>query len=126
MDKGAKLPWAADVDPRDYASALDFLSLYWLPDRAREAVAALREAPMVEYLPGDVLRAAAVAEPGLTPLPLDDPGVKRELVRALEQGQISPILCINLDRGMVIADGHHRASLAYALAPFRKIPMRLA
>lgn len=125
-DKGFTLPWADEVDPNDYQHAFDYLSLHWLPERAKQAIAALDQAEIVHYLPGDILRAAVSPAGGQTdPLPLHDPGVRRELVRAINQGNIGPILCVNLTEGIVIADGRHRASLAYQLAPARKMPLCL-
>jgi hypothetical protein len=124
--KGVKLPWADQVDPEDFQHAFDYLSLHWLPDRAREAVTALSEAKLQRYLPGDILR-TAISPAGMAtdPLPLEDPGVRRELIYALQRGKIAPILCVNLTEGIVIADGRHRTSLAYRLAPFRKMPVAL-
>lgn len=120
MTKIAKLPWSDDVDDDHYSSAYDFLSLYWLPAQAGPAVKQLRSAELVKFHPGDLLRAAE-----LPPLPLTDEGVHRELVKAIRASGITPILCINLPERIVIADGYHRTSLAYALAPFEKIPLKL-
>ena len=119
--KGPKLPWAKDVDDDHYSSAYDYLSLHWLPQQAGPAVQALRDADLQHYQPGDLLRAA-----GLEPKPLNDALVRRELIRAIRDGQLQPILCINLPQGIVIADGLHRTSLAYALAPWHKMPLKLA
>jgi hypothetical protein len=126
--KGPTLPWADEVDPDDYQHAFDYLSLHWLPDRAQAAVTALADAPLVRYLPGDILRTSLSPKGAedVAPLALDDPGVRRELVYALNKGEISPILCVNLTEGIVIADGRHRSWLAYHLAPFRKMPLKLA
>lgn len=119
--KGDPLPWADDVDDDHYGSAYDYLSLHWLPKQAGPAVEALRKASLVKFQPGDILRAA-----GLPALPLDDTQVRRELLRALNDGKIQPILCVNLEHGLVIADGYHRVSFAYHLSPFRKMPLKLA
>lgn len=119
--KGLKLPWADDVDEAHFDAAYDYLSLHWLPAQAGKAVKALRAADLVHFAPGDLLRAAA-----LPPLPLDDTAVRRELVKAIDDGQLQPLLCINLPEGIVIADGYHRCSLAYALAPFHKASLKLA
>jgi hypothetical protein len=121
IPKIPKLPWDDTVDDGHYSDAYDFLSLYWLPAQAGPAVAALRDADIVHFHPGDLLRAAE-----LPPLPLSDEGVHRELVKAIRASEITPILCVNLPERIVIADGYHRVSLAYALAPFEKIPLKLA
>lgn len=119
--KGPKLPWGDKIDDDHYDDAYDYLSLHWLPAQAGPAVNALRAASLVHFYPGDLLRAAK-----LEPLGLDDTGVRRELTKALSDGEIEPLLCINLKHGIVIADGFHRASLAYHLAPFHKVPLKLA
>lgn len=116
-----KLPWADTVDDDHYDDAYDFLSLYWLPAKAGPAVAALRDAEIVKHPPGDVLRAA-----GLEPLPLDDAGVRREIRKAIDAGAFQPALCINLPAGVVVADGLHRLSAAYALAPHDPAHLKLA
>lgn len=121
MKKFPPLPWGDDVDDEHFDAAFDYLSLHWLPAQAGPAVKALRKADFVRFQPGDVLRAAK-----LPALALEDTQVRRELSRALADGKITPILCVNLPEGLVIADGYHRASFAYHLAPFDKMPLKLA
>ena len=118
--KGPKLPWGKDVDENHYAAALDFLSLQWVPERAEPVVDRLREAPFVKKLPGDLLRAA-----NLKPLPLTDNGVLQELRKAIIDAEFVPLLVVNLPDGVILADGYHRASAAYHLAPFHKVPVQI-
>lgn len=121
MSKQPKLKWLDQPDPRTFDDAYDFLSLHWLPAQAGRAVEALRAAEIVKYRPGDVLRAGC-----LLPLPLNDPQVEREVAKAIGQGGVSPPLCIQLPQGLVVADGYHRLSAAYHLAPQEKAPVKLA
>jgi hypothetical protein len=115
-----KLPWADDVDDDHYSDAYDYLSLHWLPAQAGPAVQALREAPVVKYHPGDLLRAA-----NLQPVGLDDAGVRREIAKAIADGHFQPALVVNLQHGVVVADGLHRLSAALHLAPFQKARIKL-
>lgn len=116
-----KLPWADKVDDDHFSDAYDYLSLHWLPAQAGPAVEALRNAPIEKFHPGDLLRAA-----DLDPLPLNDAQVRREIARAIADGHFQPVLVINLKHGIVIADGYHRLSAAYAMAPLDKAHVKLA
>jgi len=69
----------------------------------------------------DILRACR-----REPLPLNDPGVLRDLVKLASGEKLSPVLVMSFDEGADIADGYHRVSLAYALDPFAAIQLRIA
>lgn len=116
-----KLPWLDEADDDHFDDAYDYLSLHWLPRQAGPAVEALRHAGVVKYHPGDLLRAA-----GLDPLRLDDPLVRREVAKAIADRGFQPVLVVNLPEGVVIADGLHRLSAAYALDPRGKAHVKLA
>lgn len=118
--KGPKLPWGDDVDDDHYEDALDYLSLLWTPERAEPVVDRLRDASLVKEAPSDLLRAA-----GLPPLPPDNLGVVQEMRKALIDAEITPLLVVNLPHGIIIADGYHRTSMAYHLAPFHKVPLKI-
>ncbi len=68
----------------------------------------------------DILRAA-----GLTPAPLDDPGVMKDLIKAIEGKPLSPVLVLSGRKGSDIADGFHRVSLVYRLDPYSVVPLKL-
>ena len=68
----------------------------------------------------DILRSS-----GLTPAPLDDPGVMKDLVKVIEGTALSPILMLKGKRNAEIADGFHRVSLVYQLDPYADIPLKL-
>ena len=63
---------------------------------------------------------------GHEPLPLNDPGVLKDLVKVASGGKLSPVLVVSRDDGAEIADGYHRVSLTYALDPFAAVPVRIA
>lgn len=118
---GHTLAWASQPDGSDYTAGYDLLALLWDSRRAEQAIAQLRDAPVTSHAAADIAQAA-----GFTPLPLHDPGVLRELRKLASGRPRHPILCIRAADGIVIADGHHRLSLAYQLAPFAPVPVKLA
>lgn len=117
---GPKLPWADDIDDKHYDNADDFLSLQWTPERAAPVIDRLRDQGFSKNRPGDLLRAA-----GLEALSLDDNGVVQELRKALIDGELMPLLVVNLPKGIIIADGYHRCCAAYRVAPFHKVPLKI-
>lgn len=119
--KGPKLPWASTPQERHFDDAYDYLSLFWNPKAAQAALANLRNATAIGYHPGDLLRAA-----GVHPLPLDNPGVVREILRMVEDQMVAPVLAVKTVTGVVIADGCHRTSMAYRLSPFHNAMVVLA
>jgi len=110
------LRWRKDVAEHDYAAASSYLSIRFGEKRAGEVAAALRKLPVITRRANDIMRAT-----GRDPLPLNDPGVLRDLQKVLSGVKLSPILVAEGD----IADGYHRLSLAYALDPYATVPLKL-
>ena len=104
----------------DYAAAEAYLSLKLDHDAVDKAVGRLRKAKLTTRRANDILRAA-----GLTSAPLDDPGVMKDLIRAVEGEPLSPVLVLCGKKGSDIADGYHRVSLAYRLDPYAEVPLKL-
>lgn len=115
------LRWLDDVAEHDFAAAGAYLSLRLDRAQVDHLEKALRAAKVTERRANDILRACR-----LDPLPLDDPGVKRDLLKAVSGEKLSPILVVTFREGADIADGYHRASLAYHLNPFGDVPLRIA
>jgi hypothetical protein len=113
--------WLNDVAEHDFAAAEAYLSLRLEPALVTRLVKDLRAATVTTRRANDILRAC-----DREPLPLDDPGVLRDLFKAVSGEKLSPILVVTLDQGADIADGYHRASLAYHLDPFGVVPLRIA
>jgi hypothetical protein len=113
--------WKKDVVAHDFDAAEAFLSIRLNPKRAKELVKRLKDAPLTTRRANDILRASR-----LQPLPLNDPGVLRDLVHVVAGEKLSPVLVVSLDDGAEIADGYHRVSLTYALDPFGVVPVRIA
>jgi len=116
-----RIKWRDDVAPHDYAAAEAYLSLKLDSDATSKAVKRLRKAPITRRRANDILRAA-----GLTPAPLDDPGVMKDLIKVIEGTRLSPVLVICEGASADIADGYHRVSLVYRIDPYDEIPMKLA
>jgi hypothetical protein len=123
QDKNATpgLRWLDDVAEHDFAAAEAYLSLRLDRAQVDHLDKSLRAAKVTERRANDILRACR-----LDPLPLDDPGVKRDLLKAVSGEKLSPILVVTFREGADIADGYHRASLAYHLNPFGDVPLRIA
>ena len=114
------LQWLDDVAGHDFDAALAYLSLKLDEKQAVAAVGRLRKAKVTRRRANDILRAC-----GLVALPLDDPGVRRDLLNAVSGKRLSPVLVISTGDGGDIADGYHRVSLAYHLDPFGDVPLRI-
>ena len=115
------IKWASEVAHHDYAAAEAYLSLRLGEDAVARAVQRLRKAELTTRRANDILRAA-----GLTAAPLDDPGVMKDLIKAIEGKELSPVLVLSAKKRADIADGFHRVSLVYRLDPYTEIPLKLA
>jgi hypothetical protein len=114
------LQWLDDVAAHDFDAASAYLSLKLDEKQAAAAVGRLRKAEITRRRANDILRACS-----LVALPLDDPGVRRDLLNAVSGKRLSPVLVVSTGDGGDIADGYHRVSLAYHLDPFGDVPLRI-
>jgi hypothetical protein len=114
------IKWRQAVAEHDYAAATAYLSLKLGDDDVEKAVRRLRDAKLTSRRANDILRAA-----GLSPAPLDDPGVMKDLIKAVEGEELSPVLVLSGKRGSDIADGFHRVSLVYRLDPYAVVPLKI-
>ena len=121
IESAVKIKWADHVADHDYAAAEAYLSLKLDADAVAKAVQRLRKAPLTTRRANDILRAA-----GLTAAPLDDPGVIKDLIKAIEGERLSPVLVLSHKKGPDIADGFHRVSLVYRIDPYGQVPLKLA
>ncbi len=112
--------WLDDVADHDFDAAMAYLSLKLDEKQASAAVGRLRKAEITSRRANDILRACS-----LVALPLDDPGVRRDLLNAVSGKRLSPVLVVSTEDGGDIADGYHRVSLAYHLDPFGDVPLRI-
>ena len=114
------LHWLDDVAAHDFDAALAYLSLKFDEKQATAAVGRLRKAVVTRRRANDIFRAC-----NLVALPLDDAGVRRDLLNAVSGKRLSPVLVVSTGDGGDIADGYHRVSLAYHLDPFGDVPLRI-
>lgn len=116
------IKWLADVADHDFEAAFNYLSIKYDDATAKKLVKKLKDTKVITRRSNDILRAC-----GLTPLPLSDPGVRRDMDKVFAGKKLSPVLVEKLPAaGADIADGYHRVSLAYDLDPYAEIPLRLA
>ena len=120
VDTSLGLRWLDDVAADDFDAASAYLSLKFDAKQAAAAVGRLRKAEVTRRRANDILRACS-----LVALPLDDPGVRRDLLNAVSGKRLSPVLVVSTGDGGDIADGYHRVSLAYHLDPFGDVPLRI-
>jgi hypothetical protein len=120
IESAVRIKWAADVADHDYAAAEAYLSLKLSGKKVSEAVHRLRKSTLTARRANDILRAA-----GLTAAPLDDPGVMKDLIKAIQGEPLSPVLVLSGKKGADIADGFHRVSLVYRLDPYGEVPLKL-
>lgn len=120
VESAVRIKWADHVADHDYSAAEAYLSLKLDQEAVAKAVKRLRKAPLTTRRANDILRAA-----GLVPAPLDDPGVMKDLIKAIEGRQLSPVLVISSKKSADIADGFHRVSLVYRIDPYAEIPLKL-
>jgi hypothetical protein len=114
------IPWLKDVVDHDYEAAYNYLTLKFDEKSAGEKVDRMKKGELTLRRANDILRAT-----GLLPLPLTDPGVRRDLLKVLSGEKLSPVLVCDQKPGADIADGYHRVSLAYNIDPFMSVPLRL-
>ncbi len=119
-DDSLGLRWLDDVAAHDFDAARAYLSLKFDEKQAATAIGRLRKAVVTRRRANDILRACS-----LVALPLDDPGVRRDLLNAVSGKRLSPVLVVAAGQGGDIADGYHRVSLAYHLDPFGDVPLRI-
>ena len=120
-DGRVPIKWEDDVAEHDYAAAHAYLSLKLTPGGTDKVVARMRKAKLTTRRANDILRAS-----GLTPAPLDDPGVVKDLIKVIEGTALSPVLVVGGADGTDIADGFHRVSLVYRIDPYGNVPLKLA
>jgi hypothetical protein len=119
-DPTVQIKWASEVADHDYSAAEAYLSLKLDEDAVAKGIKRLRKASLTTRRANDILRAA-----GLTAAPLNDPGVMKGLIKAIEGQRLSPVLVLSGKKQADIADGFHRVSLVYQLDPFAEVPLKL-
>jgi hypothetical protein len=104
--------WLPEVEEHDYQAAKNYLSIA----KPKINPERLRKAELTERRANDILRACRQPV-----LPMSDPGVHKNLLRALAGKKLSPVLIVDGD----IADGYHRVSFAYWISPSLLVPCKV-
>jgi hypothetical protein len=117
-----KIKWLKAPEAHDYPAARSFLNLIYEDRRAGRFVAALKQAPVVEFKSKDIFRAAR--------LPLLDkknPHVAADREKIREGEKLSPILLVrdSVNGKVFIADGYHRLCAVYSFDEDAVIPCKI-
>jgi hypothetical protein len=110
-----KLAWADKLSSDDVKSSEGFLTLKYSEKAAEEIGALFQSAEVVMHRADDILRAC-----GLHPLPVEDIGVRKYLVKLLTPGSnVPPVMIMNgaWMKGPMIVQGYHRTCATYWLDP---------
>lgn len=114
--------WTDEPAGKNYVAAYDLLALVWADAvRAEQTVERLKHADVVELPAANVCWAARFAA-----LSLHDPGVQHELRKLAVGKPRHPVLVVRDGAKLLIADGHHRLSVSYLLAPFAPVRLKVA
>lgn len=119
-----KVHWKDTPEDHDYPAAADYLSLVLHPQVVDRVVEGLRAAEVTAHKAKDLLRASE-----LPLLPHSNEHVAKDLAKALDGEELSPVLLVRGDavRGMplVIADGYHRVCAAYHMDENVEVPAKI-
>ena len=102
--KSPGIQWSKEPSPREYNAATEYLTLLYGPDIAKDYVAKLVKAPIIEFKIRDIFRSSGLSTKGIS-----KDRVERD-TKMIDNGEkLSPILLVR-DRGMsktVVARGFH-------------------
>ena len=103
--------WFAECEPHNYPAALSYLTLLYLPAKAKALVAGLEAAPVAEFKAKDIFRASRLSLLGVS-----NSHVVRDRKKIVSRKPLSPILLVrDSNHGkVVIADGYHRMCALYS------------
>lgn len=122
MPRQITVKWRAAPEDHDYPAAESYLGL--LVDRrvAKQLVAKLKRAGVIEFKAKDIFRASA-----LPLLPLANSHVKTDEKKILKGQPLSPLLLVR-DRAngrVIMADGYHRLCAVYAFDEDAVVPCKI-
>jgi len=122
MDKKLwdKKLWKDEPDDHDYPAAYDYLELLYSPKKCRKVVSDLKRAKMKQKKAKDILRAS-----GLPLLPKTNVHVAANIKKTNAGEKLSPILLVNIDGKLIVADGYHRICAIYYLSEDFIVPCKL-
>src|SRR5262252_372059 len=97
-----QIRWHKQPEKHNYPAAKSYLSLLHAPAKAARLVAALRRAPITEFMAKDIFRASQLSLLGIS-----NSRVERDLEKIRAGGKLSPLLLVRDEAHgkVVIADG---------------------
>jgi len=106
----AEINWLPEVEEHDYPAAESYLLIIYGQDRVSEIVAALRNAPKVQFKAKDIFRASQLSLLGVS-----NAHVEKDRAKILAGKSLSPLLLVRDSQNgkVVIADGYHRLCAIY-------------
>src|SRR5690242_5604306 len=106
-----EIRWLDESESHNYPAALSYLSLIYVPSRAKKIVARLKAASISEFKAKDIFRASTLSLLGVS-----NSHVERDRKKIAGGDKLSPILLVREPRGgkVVIADGYHRLCAIYS------------
>jgi hypothetical protein len=112
--------WATQPADHDYPAAASYLSLVYNPKEVTGLVRDLSSAETVTFKAKDVFRAS-----GLSLLGVSNSHVEKDREKIRKRTELSPILLVQDDGKVVIADGYHRMCAVYSFDEDAEIPCRI-
>ena len=114
--------WRKQPDDHNYQAATSYLTLLHSRVKAGRLVAALRRAPLTEFMAKDIFRASQLSLLGIS-----NSQVERDLEKIRDGGKLSPLLLVRDEAHgkVVIADGYHRLCAVYSLDEDAWIPCKI-
>lgn len=111
-EPGKQIAWLADVEEHDYPAAASYLALIHGAAEVSVFVAALRQAPVVQFKAKDIFRAS-----GLSLLGVSNSHVEKDRRKIAKGIALSPLLLVRDEANgrVVIADGYHRLCAVYGV-----------
>jgi hypothetical protein len=122
MPKQIAVKWLAAPEDHDYPAAASYLGLLVDHRVAKQLVARLKRARVIQFKAKDIFRAS-----GLPLLPLANSHVKIDEKKILRGQALSPLLVVR-DRAngkAIIADGYHRLCAVYAFDEDAVVPCKI-
>ncbi|MBC3933931.1 hypothetical protein H8K47_01035 [Undibacterium sp. CY7W] len=102
--------WLSEVEEHDYPAAESYLSIIYAENKARELVAKLRDAAIVQFKAKDIFRASQLSLLGVS-----NSHVEKDRKKIRKGNSLSPLLLVRDEANakVIIADGYHRLCAVY-------------
>ena len=117
-----EITWLAEVGEHDCPAAESYLRLIHSDEKVAEVVAALRQAPLVQFKAKDIFRASQLSLLGVS-----NQRVERDRQKIRDGKSLSPLLLMRDQQNgkVVIADGYHRLCAVYGFDEDALIPCKI-